>query len=319
MISANTGAGVRLEGSATGAAARTIRGNSIFLNGAEGILRTLGAEGDVAPPVVLDATANGASGTACAGCIVEVFTDFDEEGFTFHGSTTANGAGAWTFTCQIDCPFPDAALTATATNQDGNTSMFSAPLVLDLTVTFDLFAGATGQLWTGTPIPLADLDTFPGVSLRAFTQVTALFHWNNDEQRFDFWFRGFPIGFQTLAGGLETGKFYFFQSPSDGTVGIPNGNLFTLPQPGGSFTTFAGATGQLWSGTDIPMTELDDAPPAGLPAAISALFSWSNQSQRFDFWFRGFPDAFQTLTEGIVRGRFYFFQSNQAGVQVPMD
>ena len=50
----------------------------------------------------------------------------------------------------------------------------------------------------------------------------------------------------------------------------------------------------------------------------ATIFSWNNTSQQFNFWFRGFPDGFQTLTLGIERGKYYFFQS-PAGATIPMN
>ena len=46
-----------------------------------------------------------------------------------------------------------------------------------------------------------------------------------------------------------------------------------------------------------------------LPGGVTAMFNWSNGAQQFKFWFRGFPDSFQTMTGGLLRGDYYFFQS----------
>ncbi|OAI41067.1 hypothetical protein AYO38_04665 [bacterium SCGC AG-212-C10] len=128
VIAFNTDAGVRIEGSAIGANARTVRGNSVRSNGGKGILRGLGAEGDIAVPVVAAASTVIASGSACSGCTVEVFSDSGSQGATFHGLALASGAGAWTFSCQLACPMSGPNVTATATTSDGNTSEFSSPM-----------------------------------------------------------------------------------------------------------------------------------------------------------------------------------------------
>ena len=406
-IAFNTQRGV-LVGTST---ATAIRGNSIHANLLSGIQILFGPSA----PSVSNATATTASGASCTDCIIEVFSDSADEGRILHGSATADGGGAWLFTCQLACPMPGPNITATATDASPTTSEFSAPFQLvapipsptlsslsppsafaggpgltltingsgfvngatvqfgagpdrapltlsstvitvalsaadvatvgphNVTVTipgpcvasctsntlvftvnpavidtsFNLVPGATGQLWTGNPVPLAELDTFAGA--RAFTAVTALFRWENSTQQFQFYFRGFPLNFQTLTGGLQTGEFYFFQSPGNTSVTIPNGTLFVVPDPGGIFPTVVGARGQLWTGSPVATAQLDDAPPTGLPGGVTAVFSWENSQQQFQFWFRGFPDSFQTLTPGLVHGDFYFFQATKAGVNVPMN
>ncbi len=172
---------------------------------------------------------------------------------------------------------------------------------------FPTVPGANGQLWTGTAI--GGGGAMAG-GLPA--EITAVFEWNNGLQRFDFWFRGFPDGFQTLL-GITPGSYYFFQSSVASMVPVPGEGSFTLPPAGGSFDTAAtGATGYLWSGCDLPMPGV-----SSLPDAVTAVFNWSNENQRFDFWFRGFPDGFQTLSDGLTYGDYYFFQSTAANVPIP--
>lgn len=79
-------------------------------------------------PVLTNATTSSVTGTACAGCTVEIFVaDVNSaahgEGKTFVGSGTANGSGA--FTISISGVSNGNYLTATATDPDGNTSEFS--------------------------------------------------------------------------------------------------------------------------------------------------------------------------------------------------
>jgi hypothetical protein len=54
------------------------------------------------------------------------------------------------------------------------------------------------------------------------------------------------------------------------------------------------------------------------PRGSSPTVSWNNTAQQVRFWFRGFPDNFQTLSPGIERGKYYFFQS-PAGQTIPMN
>ncbi len=50
----------------------------------------------------------------------------------------------------------------------------------------------------------------------------------------------------------------------------------------------------------------------------TAIFQSNDAARPFTFWFRGFPDNFQTLTAGIQPGRYYFFPT-PAGQEIPMD
>ena len=116
-IAHNTGDGVAVA-VATG---NTIRGNSIHSNGGLGIDNYNGGNTELTPPVV---TASGsASGTACADCEVDIFSDDADEGRIYHGSATADGAGNWSFPGAVVGPN----VTATATDASGNTSEFSPP------------------------------------------------------------------------------------------------------------------------------------------------------------------------------------------------
>ncbi len=171
----------------------------------------------------------------------------------------------------------------------------------------DLVAGATGSIWYGAPLVMMDLDA----ELPA--QVTAVFEWDNDNQLFDFWFRGFPDSFQTLVNGLVPGGHFFFQSTGGVQVTMDGGTY--VPPAAAPFNTLNGARGQLWTGAPKFLTE---NPGVGqLPAEVTAIFEWDDDNQVFDFWFRGFPDAFHTLRAGITGNRFFFFQSNTSGVPVP--
>lgn len=116
--------GIRIQGAtATG---NTVTRNSVHDNGGPGISLVGGGNADLAAPVIDAATACAGplSGTACAGCTVEVFADAGDEGRTYLGTTTAGASGAWTWSG----PRQGAYLTATATDGNGNTSAFSAPV-----------------------------------------------------------------------------------------------------------------------------------------------------------------------------------------------
>ncbi|MBC8422446.1 MAG: right-handed parallel beta-helix repeat-containing protein, partial [Chloroflexi bacterium] len=102
----------------------TITHNSIYSNTGLGIDLRSGANDNIVAPVVIsfNTTTGDASGTACAGCTIEVFSDNDDEGRWYEGTTTADGAGNWSF--NKGSAFTGANVHATATNADGNTSEF---------------------------------------------------------------------------------------------------------------------------------------------------------------------------------------------------
>jgi len=107
------------------ATANSIRLNSIHANGGKGIENINGGNGEPghAPPLITAGDFSGASGTACSGCAIEIFSDTSEdEGRVHHGTVTADGAGNWSFTGAITGP----KLTATATNPAGSTSEFGS-------------------------------------------------------------------------------------------------------------------------------------------------------------------------------------------------
>jgi titin len=100
-----------------------IRANSIHSNGSQGISNDAGSP----PPPVITA-AGSASGTACAGCTIDIFSDGEDEGRVYHGSTVADGAGNWIFSGSV--VGPNITATATQFSQLTNefaTSEFSAP------------------------------------------------------------------------------------------------------------------------------------------------------------------------------------------------
>jgi len=100
-----------------------IRGNSIHSNSGLGIQNISGGNTELASPVITLVVVGSATGTACGSCTVDIFSDNDNEGRIYHGSTTASGGGSWSFPGSVSGPN----VTATATNASGNTSEFTAP------------------------------------------------------------------------------------------------------------------------------------------------------------------------------------------------
>jgi parallel beta-helix repeat protein len=119
-IAHNGGDGVRVSG--PDAVGNTIQGNSIHSNGGKGIELVDGGNTELAPPVIT--SVNPVSGTACANCTVDIYSDDDGEGRVHEGFTTAGPDGAFTWLGTPSGPN----VTATATNASHNTSEFSAPI-----------------------------------------------------------------------------------------------------------------------------------------------------------------------------------------------
>lgn len=114
--------GVHIDGSgAVPSNGNQIRFNSIHDNAGKGVELINGGNTELAPPVIL--ATGSASGTACPNCTIDVYSDDEDEGRIYEGSTTANASGDWTFSGAVTGPF----VTATATDADGNTSEFSEP------------------------------------------------------------------------------------------------------------------------------------------------------------------------------------------------
>jgi CSLREA domain-containing protein len=144
VIAYNAGAGVALVDS--DADSHTITQNSIFANDGLGIdIDPLGVTpndtGDLDDgpndtqnfPVLTQATEESVSGTACAGCTIEIFiadagSGAYGEGRTFIGTDVASGTGA--FTVAVSGVVEGQYVTSTATDTAGNTSEFSANLVV---------------------------------------------------------------------------------------------------------------------------------------------------------------------------------------------
>jgi CSLREA domain-containing protein len=127
VIAFNGWAGVAIAGSSPPSGPIPLRNaitqNSIHSNSGPGIYHYAGGNLELAAPVVTSA-AGPVMGTACAGCLIEVFSDAGDEGATYEGYTTADGSGNWSVGLTPQGPY----VTATATDSVGNTSQFSTPI-----------------------------------------------------------------------------------------------------------------------------------------------------------------------------------------------
>lgn len=104
-----------------GAVANPVRGNSIHGNGNLGIDNWVGGNLELAPPSITGIAP--LTGTSLPGCVIDIYSDGEDEGRVYYGSTTADGAGNWSYAEPVGGPNA----TATCTDPAGNTSEFSAP------------------------------------------------------------------------------------------------------------------------------------------------------------------------------------------------
>jgi hypothetical protein len=122
QIHENEGDGISISGAT--AVRNSIRYNSIYSNDGSGISLLEGANGGVQPPTIRGASAVTATGTTCAGCTVDLFSDLQDEGRVHEVEVSAEPDGTWSASGAFEGPF----LTATSTDGDGNTSEFSLPV-----------------------------------------------------------------------------------------------------------------------------------------------------------------------------------------------
>ncbi|MFN8483972.1 MAG: right-handed parallel beta-helix repeat-containing protein [Anaerolineae bacterium] len=156
LIAFNASHGILVDGagSLTSTVGNTLASNRITQNGGKGIATVRGGNAELAAPTITSATTTQVSGSACAGCLIEVFSDAGDEGAVFEGIAGANAEGLWAMSkvSGLAGPF----LTATATDTHGNTSEFSLPFNLNVTPTATATATATA-----TPTATATVTRTP--------------------------------------------------------------------------------------------------------------------------------------------------------------
>jgi hypothetical protein len=124
VISGNGNDGVFIFGMGNATINNTITQNSIYGHPGKGIELSDGGNLELFPPLLTNITADTVTGIAVPNSTVEVFSDNEDEGQAFEGSTTADGSGNFTF--NQPGGFTLSNVTATATDSDGNTSEFSS-------------------------------------------------------------------------------------------------------------------------------------------------------------------------------------------------
>lgn len=103
-----------------------LHANSISANEFAGIEIREGGNLELAAPVISQAASEGISGTACPNCIVEIFSDPQDQGLVYEGFVQADAEGNFVFSQAVQGPM----VTATATDLLGNTSQFSESVSL---------------------------------------------------------------------------------------------------------------------------------------------------------------------------------------------
>jgi CSLREA domain-containing protein len=147
-------AGIRVEGAT--ATANTIAANSIHDNGGKGIELAGGGNASLAAPTITQASCTGpVAGTACAGCIVDIFSDSADEGRVYEGYATADAStGAWSWSGTPSGPY----VTATARDASNNTSEFSTPFSTTTACNTAPTAAFTVTPLTGTTTTVFNFD-----------------------------------------------------------------------------------------------------------------------------------------------------------------
>jgi len=121
--------GILIEGSTS--LYNTITQNTISGNDEKGISLNNGGNNDLESPVIT--SVNSVSGTAPLNATVEIFSDSLDEGMHYEATVTADESGNFTWSGTPQGP----KVTATATDEDGNTSEFSDAVTVTAVETAD--------------------------------------------------------------------------------------------------------------------------------------------------------------------------------------
>ncbi len=212
----------------------TISRNSIYHNRSIGISidSASNTNGGIRPPQIISATTTYLAGTACPNCIIEVFSDEEDEGHYYEGTVTADANGAWTWRGTPSLP----RFTATATDAVGNTSGFSRVKVSGecITASPHPYENDTDHRWE-----ISNPDTSAQYSRIHFTRI-------GTEQDYDYVYIEDEAGtrYQTLTGSyrdiwsaLIPGKKIFVHLMSNSSIrdwGFCVDAIETAAPPGGS-------------------------------------------------------------------------------------
>ncbi|MGB5849944.1 MAG: hypothetical protein WBH40_15760 [Ignavibacteriaceae bacterium] len=122
--------GIYIEGQK--AAENTMTRNFISNNGQSGITLAQNSNNNISNPTLTSGTSEQVQGTAVPMSVIEVFTDSGNQGRQYLGSTTSGASGS--FVLEISGMPLLGNITATVTDTNGNTSMFSLPYAVSTNV-----------------------------------------------------------------------------------------------------------------------------------------------------------------------------------------
>lgn len=160
-IEANGNAGVLVKDAAS--VRNRITRNSITANGSVGISIGVGANGGITPPTITSAAnATTVTGKAAPNATVEVYRDANGQGQFYIGSTTANGAGDWSFALPANDDPTQGLVTALAIAANGNTSAFGGNLLGGARAIYTVGSGRNGNLTIFISGPTANV-TLPDI------------------------------------------------------------------------------------------------------------------------------------------------------------
>jgi CSLREA domain-containing protein len=172
LIAFNDDNGVEIDGNFGAALRISLRGNRIRDNGGRAIRLLAGANGGIAAPVITSAGTDRVSGSACASCSVDLYSDDSDEAAIYEGTALADAGGVWSFVKAAGLAGPQ--VTAAATDSLGNTSELSSPIAVGATATPSATAGATSTPTTAVVTATATATATPSASAtRSTTPPTA--------------------------------------------------------------------------------------------------------------------------------------------------
>lgn len=155
VISANLNFGIRVNG--VQSFGNTWSQNQIFANQGGGILLSVGANANLAPPLLFSLAGNSLTGKTFPGALVELFSDNASQGQFPESQAVAAADGA--FSLLLPGIGQGSNFTAVAIDQNGNASAFSTPLLNPATPTPTTTATATSPVPTITPTTLTPAST----------------------------------------------------------------------------------------------------------------------------------------------------------------
>ncbi len=123
--------------------------NSISNHSQLGIHNEEGGNSLLTPPTITEVSSTQISGTAPPNCVIEIFSDSEDEGAIYEGIVTADASGNFSWAGTATGPN----ITATAIDSQGNTSIFSSPYITRIEEKRQHFITANYSLRQNYPNP----------------------------------------------------------------------------------------------------------------------------------------------------------------------